>query len=321
MPDDAARGTDRARHGRVAAHAPEPIEPPKRPDLSPEEQSAFDNALRSGIEQKDNRLIDLALKNGADPNILMFAGIAYQPSLVKNFADPQELDAVHAHAMETLSDHEKKRRGSPRSLFYSESDFDQRYRQELAEIQALQEKYREDYNRGYEWLQLSIKSGANVNATNPAEKDPGDGQPRQYPAIHCAYHNFRTDISDFLVAQGAAVDAPSPANNSPLMRAVARGQPGLVRYYLSKGGDPLRRCYENDFPLQVLQASDKFTSEQKAQLLKLMMEHVQPTRPNPTSAGDFNAASANVGLQHDVEINKPLVLKSSAAKPARRFEL
>jgi hypothetical protein len=48
--------------------------------LNGQQQSAFNAALRAGIEQKDTNLIKLALANGAEPNILMFAGIAYKPT-------------------------------------------------------------------------------------------------------------------------------------------------------------------------------------------------------------------------------------------------
>jgi hypothetical protein len=181
-------------------------EPPKA-DLSPEQLSAFNDTLRAGIEHWDTALINLALKNGADPNVLMFAGIAHKA-------------AWHERVMDRLD-------GKP---------------------------------IGLEWVQLAIQSGANVTATNPAEKDD-KGNP--YPAIHCAYKNFNAPITDFLIANGASVDTPSPANNTPLMRAIATGQPELASYYLKKGADPMRPCSANVFPLQKLQESNEFKATRK----------------------------------------------------------
>jgi Ankyrin repeats (3 copies) len=69
---------------------------PSKPDLSPEQRSAFNDTLRAGIEQIDANLIKLALKTGADPNILMFAGIAYKPILLERVLDrhPLNLESV-----------------------------------------------------------------------------------------------------------------------------------------------------------------------------------------------------------------------------------
>src|SRR5882762_7296923 len=65
---------------------PTDVPAPQKADLNPEQQSAFNDALRVGIWQEDRKIIELALKNGADPNILMFAGIAHKlPSRWERF--------------------------------------------------------------------------------------------------------------------------------------------------------------------------------------------------------------------------------------------
>jgi hypothetical protein len=65
----------------------QPSPKPSKADLSPEQLSAFNDTLRAGIEQIDANLINLALKNGADPNLLMFAGIAYKPIWLERVLD------------------------------------------------------------------------------------------------------------------------------------------------------------------------------------------------------------------------------------------
>jgi ankyrin repeat protein len=245
------------------AIVPDDTPTPRKLDLNPEQQSAFNDVLREGIDQQNIDMIKLALEKGAEPNILMFAGIAHKlPSLWERF----------------IGD-----------------------------------------NHGLVWVQLAVQFGADVNATNPALLEETTGKP--YTAIHCAYQNFGEDITDFLIAKGASVDTPSPPNNTPLMRSVFFGNTVLVRYYLSKGADPIRLCNGNLFPLKALQASDKFTKEQKAELLTLMMEHVRPAAAQSTPAADFNAAVVDVGLPHDIEVQRPLSLKPPSVKPGPHFKL
>ncbi|MEZ0224974.1 MAG: ankyrin repeat domain-containing protein [Alphaproteobacteria bacterium] len=43
-------------------------------------KSVFNELLASGIQKKDTEMIGLALKNGAEPNLLLFAGITYKQS-------------------------------------------------------------------------------------------------------------------------------------------------------------------------------------------------------------------------------------------------
>jgi ankyrin repeat protein len=217
-----------------------------KPELTAGQQVALDDALRSAIAEKETDLIRLVLERSADPNILMFAGIAYKPLLVKNFIGPKALDTIHAEEIDALSERNRKRRNSLRYIFYDifceESEFDESSRRKMEELNARHQQQREDYNRGFEWLKLALQFGADVNATNPDEKDP-KGDP--YPEIHCGYRHFRMDISNHLIANGAWVDTPSPAGNTPLIRAVADGNTERIKYYVEKGADPTRLCEKN----------------------------------------------------------------------------
>lgn len=56
-----------------------------KPVLSSQQQLAFNNALETGIQEKDMDVIRLALDNGAEPNLLLFAGVSYEPSWKDNF--------------------------------------------------------------------------------------------------------------------------------------------------------------------------------------------------------------------------------------------
>ena len=50
-------------------------------DTPPEDRKRiFNGLLDQGVDKKDTELVTLALKNGAEPNRLLFAGITYKPS-------------------------------------------------------------------------------------------------------------------------------------------------------------------------------------------------------------------------------------------------
>lgn len=52
----------------------------------PEDRKAvFNGLLEEGIRKKDTELVTLALKNGAEPNRLLFAGITYKPGRIEKW--------------------------------------------------------------------------------------------------------------------------------------------------------------------------------------------------------------------------------------------
>lgn len=64
-----------------------------KPVLTPDQQKVFNKSLRNGIERKNMEMIKLALDNGAEPGILLFAGIDYKPSFSDkfNYTNPMEI--------------------------------------------------------------------------------------------------------------------------------------------------------------------------------------------------------------------------------------
>jgi hypothetical protein len=57
----------------------------RNPVLTPQQQSAFNNALQTGIQEKNMEMIKLALDGGADAKILLRAGIQFKLRLRDNF--------------------------------------------------------------------------------------------------------------------------------------------------------------------------------------------------------------------------------------------
>ncbi|TAL29522.1 MAG: ankyrin repeat domain-containing protein [Alphaproteobacteria bacterium] len=50
------------------------------PETGTDRKSVFNELLQNGIDKRDSEMVALALKNGAEPNILLFAGITYKQS-------------------------------------------------------------------------------------------------------------------------------------------------------------------------------------------------------------------------------------------------
>jgi len=80
------------------------------------------------------------------------------------------------------------------------------------------------------WL---LERGAKINAP-----------PRKWSALHYAVFAGHADVADFLIAQGADIDAQSTNGSTVLMMAVYEGHPALARKLIEKGAD---RTPKNDW--------------------------------------------------------------------------
>ncbi|MEZ0223782.1 MAG: ankyrin repeat domain-containing protein [Alphaproteobacteria bacterium] len=233
-----------------------------KPVLTAQQQSAFNTALQTGIQRKDMDMIKLALNNGAEPNILLFAGIDFKATWKDKF------------------------------------------------------NYTTPLQFAIDYVKTAVEYGADVNAirTN-AEKKP-------WPALHWVFSNFNQEVSDYMMEQGAPVDTPSPFGHTLLVYAIFNGNSDLVKYYLEKGADPMCPCGENKetFPLKILQDSDKFKPNKKAELVTLMMQHIKPAAETPAAAAE--AAPSEVVLAQDIEVSHAVTLKTHAVeKPGKNFSL
>lgn len=223
----------------------------RRPVLKPDQQTAFNDALFTGISRKDTEMINLALDKGADPDLLLFAAIDDKKTLKDRFRSIGKTGSALSNW----------NRGS--SL---KDSFNEISPQELADTRKL------------DWARTAVRYGANVNAT----RDGGGLKDR--PAVHALHDNFNKALMTYLLSNGVAADVKDPGGDTLLMRAVRDGDAERVSYYLDRGADPMKPCGDRSeyFPLQALQGGDKFGKKTKARLLKEMMAHVKPPpAPSP----------------------------------------
>jgi hypothetical protein len=62
--------------------------------------------------------------------------------------------------------------------------------------------------------------------------------------LHYACSTGRLSVAEFLVANGANVNAMSPSDTTPLMMAVSSGNEVLIKFLLDKGADLRMRNHE-----------------------------------------------------------------------------
>jgi ankyrin repeat protein len=93
-------------------------------------------------------------------------------------------------------------------------------------------------------MKIYVSKGANVQVNvNAREIIRMNGTYSSSGAAQLYHHMctdyFREDVSDFMLAQGVDVDVKNFNGNTPLMLAVKNGNDSRVKYFLSKGADPL----------------------------------------------------------------------------------
>ena len=75
--------------------------------------------------------------------------------------------------------------------------------------------------------------------------------------LHYACSTGRLDVAQFLIANGAKVNALSPSETTPLMMAVSSGNDELIKLLLDKGADLQMRNHEGFSAIDVAELFSK----------------------------------------------------------------
>lgn len=107
-----------------------------------------------------------------------------------------------------------------------------------------------------------------VLAKKAAVNKPG------WSPIHYAATNGHLQITQFLMANGAMVNALSPSETTPLMMAIGSGNDELIKYLLDNGADLRMRNHEGYTAIDVAQlfGKDDIRDGLKSRWLKLYKE-------------------------------------------------
>ncbi len=113
-------------------------------------------------------------------------------------------------------------------------------------------------NRDLPHIQSYVQKGANVNvgAGDVSRYILRNGSNDYYssnaPLIHLMYaKGLKTDIADFLIAEGADVDSRDARGNTMLMLAAKMGDLAAAKYFVSKGADVFAKNHNGEIVLDV----------------------------------------------------------------------
>lgn len=169
------------------------------------------------------------------------------------------------------------------------------------------------------WVQAAVERGADVNSSRSGLSYGNVLRNHvEYPVFFWLSRSCDASIGDYLLAQGANIDARAPNNDTALMAAVNMQQKNAITFLVERGADPLALCADQKFPLQELENSSRLDSSEKLPLLKAMMTNLK-TKAAANSAPSANDPGAAATAQ-DIEVSRPLELKLKP-KPKAGFEL
>ena len=174
-------------------------------------------------------------------------------------------------------------------------------------------------NYQLEWVKAAVERGADVNASMSGLSCGTVLRSNvPYPVFFWLARSCNSDVGDYLLAQGANIDAPAPNGDTALMAAVNIQQKNAIKYLIESGANPLALCADQKFPLKELEENSRLDTDEKLPLLKAMMVNLK-TRAAAKPATPVNDPGAAATAQ-DIEVNRPLELKLKP-KPKSGFEL
>ncbi|MDI1228612.1 MAG: ankyrin repeat domain-containing protein [bacterium] len=113
-------------------------------------------------------------------------------------------------------------------------------------------------NRDLGHIRTYVEKGANVNisAGDVSRYIRRNGNDEYYtanaPLIHQMYaKGLKTDIADFLIAEGADIDSRDARGNTMLMLAAKTGDISAATYFVSKGADVFAKNHNGEIVLDV----------------------------------------------------------------------
>lgn len=133
-------------------------------------------------------------------------------------------------------------------------------------------------NRDLPHIQAYVQKGANVNvsAGEVSRYLYRNGSNNHYsanaPLIHLMYaKGLKTDIADYLIAEGADVDSRDARGNTMLMLAAKVGDLAGAKYFVSKGADVFAKNYNGEIVLDVVRTLDAGNHQNRQQIIDVLV--------------------------------------------------
>jgi hypothetical protein len=148
-------------------------------------------------------------------------------------------------------------------------------------------------NKDLAHVQLYVEKGANVNMSvgtlydNISRNSNSQSLNREAFLLHFLYSKgLRTDIADYLIAQGVDVDMRDAQGNTALMIAAKQGDIAGVKYFVSKGADPMAGNNRGEIVLEEARGLQAYYHSSRQQIIDTLVS-AMPTvgnRPAQTQA-------------------------------------
>ncbi|MDE1151298.1 MAG: ankyrin repeat domain-containing protein [Micavibrio sp.] len=144
---------------------------------------------------------------------------------------------------------------------------------------------------------IYVRKGANVHTEidNVSENFSFNGAFTQSSGRAALFHrllayNFSKNMADFLIGEGVDVDVKNFNGNTPLMISVKGGKMDRVKYFLSKGADPLAMNTKGEMVLDVARKLDASYCPDRQSIIDALVAALDDA---PAKKRDFNAVAAN----------------------------
>lgn len=185
-----------------------------------------------------------------------------------------------------------------------------------------------------ELMRLFLSRGADINAVNSAGETPlalaawkgkletvqwllergakVNPPPRQWSALHYAVFAGHKEVAEYLMAQGANINALSTNGSSVLMMAIYEGREDLARLMIEKGAD---RTVKNDWGDGGLEWAMRFGHLKIARMITTPEEfNIAVSQPKEKWGEPNRSVAMSVQLEKLLKIREAMVAKGYPTK-------
>lgn len=162
-------------------------------------------------------------------------------------------------------------------------------------------------------IKVYVSKGAKVQMTTDVTETTrmngnNSTQRGTAPLFHYMLENyFTTQISDFFVEQGVSIDVKNFNGNTPLMLAVKNGDFSRVKYFLSKGADPMAVNNRGEMVLDQARKLESYSCSDRQGIIDALVQAIDsPVDVKPAVAPAKIPDPAET--TQNIQILKPLEL-------------
>lgn len=127
-------------------------------------------------------------------------------------------------------------------------------------------------------VRLYVEKGANVNMSvgtlyeNLSRNGNNAALNREAYLLHFLYSKgLNTDIADFIIGAGVDVDMRDAQGNTALMIAAKQGDSAGVKYFVSKGADPMASNHRGEIVLEEARSLQDYYHSARQQIIDTLV--------------------------------------------------